>query len=147
MENSKQNTGILVMKHQEYENQLKQCKESGDGGGNLLGRMRPTEGIGKPIRVIWCGDEEQKSYRVGQCHDNIEHLNKKIKGQVMRGHRTISGNSDKAPHYWLMKNKMIWDISTFFFEENNVRVWGYSLYSPKDFYRRYNITTASIQVE
>ncbi len=133
------------MNQSEFERQTREVQANGGGfGGNTLGRMRVNEGVGKPIRTMWCGEEEQKKYKIGQCHENIFHLNKKIKGEVMRGIRTIGENSDQAPHYWLIKNKMIWDISTFYFPEEKVRVWGYSLYNPKDFFRRYNITTAEV---
>jgi len=133
------------MNQQEFDRQVSEVSgETGGVGGNTLGRMKPDEGIGQPIRTMWCGEEEQKSYRVAQCHENIFHLNKKIKGQVMRGIRTIGENSDEAPHYWLYKNKMIWDISTYYLIEEKVRMWGYSLYNPKDFFRRYNISTAEV---
>jgi len=134
------------MNQQEFDRQVSETKAGYGGvGGNTLGRMKPDEGIGQPIRTMWCGEEEQKSYRVGQCHENIFQLNKKIKGQVMRGIRTIAGNSDQAPHYWLFKNKMIWDISTFVLNDgSDMRMWGYSLYNPKDFFRRYNISTAEV---
>jgi hypothetical protein len=134
-----------TMNQSEYEKQVREVQsENGGVGGETLGRMSVSEGVGKPISTHWCGEEEQKIFKIGNCHENIFHLNKKIKGQVMRGIRTIGENSDEAPHYWLFKNKMIWDISTFYFEEKKVRVWGYSLYKPRDFFRRYKITTAEV---
>ena len=133
------------MNQQEFDRQKQECDQQQQGGGTTLGRMRVNEGVGQPIRTMWCGEEEQKSYRVGQCHENIFHLNKKIKGEVMRGHRTIAGNSEEAPHYWLFKNKMIWDISCMVLNDGSgMRMWGYSLYKPKDFFNRYKITTAEM---
>ena len=133
------------MNQEEFNKQRREVQaENGGLGGNTLGRMRPNEGLGRPIKTMWCSEEDQKIYKVGQCHENIFKLQKKIGGEVMRGIRTIGENSDEAPQYWLLKRKMIWDISTFYFEENNMRVWGYSLYNQMDFFKRYNITTAEI---
>jgi len=133
------------MNQEEFNKQKEEVQaENGGLGGNVVGRMRPNEGVGRPIRTMWCSEEEQKIYKIGKCHENIYKLQKKIGGQIMRGHRTIGENSDEAPHYWLLKNKMIWDISTFYFAENGLRVWGYSLYKVSDFFKRYNISTAEV---
>ena len=131
------------MNQQEFDRQKQECDKQQDGGGNTLAYMRVDEGVGQPIRTMWCGEEEQKSYKIGQCHENVFHLNKKIKGQVWKGFRVMpNGNSDHAPHYWLFKSNMIWDINTFQVknpEGQRVRIWGYSLYKPQDFFDRYGI--------
>jgi len=144
------------MNQQEFERQQRVCQEQSKKaigvavGGKTLGYMSPFEGIGKPYHWKYCGDEEQEKFRVGCCHDNAFHLNNKIKGQVWNGYRTLpNGKKDKAPHYWVVKNNSIWDINTFMvpskkdsqYEGAIVRVWGYCLYKPQDYFDRYKVSS------
>ena len=139
------------MNQQEFERQQRVCQEQSRRavgvaiGGQTLGYMNPLKGANKAFAVNWCGEEEQAKFVVGSCHQNSFHLNNKIKGQVWNGYRTLpNGNKDTAPHYWVFKNQVIWDINTFPMKNNEgeqVRIWGYVLYNPKDFFERYKIKT------
>ena len=133
------------MNQQEYDRQMDECAKDGMGGGETLGHMNIMEGKYAPIRKpMWCDNEEQKKYRVGQCCDNSFHLNKKIKGEVMCGRRWISGyGREKTNHYWVMKNGLVWDIQTYIIPHisngTEMRIWGYSLYKGEDFMNRFRI--------
>ena len=60
------------MNQQEYDRQMDECAKDGMGGGETLGHMNIMEGRYAPIRKpMWCDNEEQKKYRVGQCCDNV----------------------------------------------------------------------------
>ena len=139
------------MNQQEYERQQRVCQEQSRQatgvkvGGKTLAYMNPLAGENKAFAVNWCGDEEQRVYQVGLCHENAYHLNRKIKGEVWNGYRKMpNGNKDKTPHYWVFKNQVIWDINTFPMTNAEgvvVRVWGYCLYKPQDFFDRYKVKT------
>ena len=52
------------MNQSEFERQTREVQANNGGfGGNALGKMKPTEGVGAPIRTMWCGEEEQKKFK------------------------------------------------------------------------------------